>query len=191
MYAFIGLSISMYFSSQGAAKVLGPVLAQTARLVFVGGRRLVAVDARRDRREFLHAGGGIDGGARRAVGRERDFTRWGPKPASVPQFVRGCRELTPSFRGAPLRREPGIPINNLSIPGSREAARPGMTLLFLGRLVISSRVAPELLLHRRPPRDPSGRRCKARSRSATRRWSTPCGCGPRRRRTPGSRRCVA
>jgi putative MATE family efflux protein len=35
MYAFIGLSISMYFSSQGAAKVLGPVLAQSARLVFV------------------------------------------------------------------------------------------------------------------------------------------------------------
>lgn len=36
MYAFIGLAISMYFSSQGAAKVLGPVLAQTARLVFIG-----------------------------------------------------------------------------------------------------------------------------------------------------------
>lgn len=36
MYAFIGLSISMYFSSQGAAKVLGPVLAQTARLLFIG-----------------------------------------------------------------------------------------------------------------------------------------------------------
>src|ERR1700704_5225267 len=35
MYAFIGLSISMYFSSQGAAKVVGPVLAQTARLAFV------------------------------------------------------------------------------------------------------------------------------------------------------------
>jgi putative MATE family efflux protein len=35
MYAFLGLSISMYFSSQGAAKVLGPVLAQTARLVFI------------------------------------------------------------------------------------------------------------------------------------------------------------
>jgi Na+-driven multidrug efflux pump len=35
MYAFIGLSISMYFSSQGAAKVLGPVFAQTARLLFV------------------------------------------------------------------------------------------------------------------------------------------------------------
>ena len=37
MYAFIGLSISMYFSSQGAAKVLGPVLAQTGRLAFVAG----------------------------------------------------------------------------------------------------------------------------------------------------------
>src|SRR6478672_2470305 len=35
MYAFIGLAMSMYFSSQGAAKVLGPVLAQSARLVFV------------------------------------------------------------------------------------------------------------------------------------------------------------
>ena len=36
MYAFIGLAMSMYFSSQGAAKVLGPVLAQTARLLFIG-----------------------------------------------------------------------------------------------------------------------------------------------------------
>ena len=47
MYAFIGLSISMYFSSQGAAKVLGPVLAQTARLVFVaaGGAWLSMHDA--------------------------------------------------------------------------------------------------------------------------------------------------
>jgi len=35
-YAFIGLAMSMYFSSQGAAKVVGPVLAQSARLVFIG-----------------------------------------------------------------------------------------------------------------------------------------------------------
>lgn len=43
-YAFIGLSISLYFSSQGAAKVLPPVLAQTARLVFIaiGGWILMA-----------------------------------------------------------------------------------------------------------------------------------------------------
>jgi Na+-driven multidrug efflux pump len=34
-YAFIGLASSMYFASQGAAKVLGPVLAQTARLIFI------------------------------------------------------------------------------------------------------------------------------------------------------------
>jgi MATE family, multidrug efflux pump len=34
-YAFIGLAMAMYFSSQGAAKVVGPVLAQTARLVFI------------------------------------------------------------------------------------------------------------------------------------------------------------
>src|SRR5450432_552819 len=36
-YAFLGLSFAMYFASQGAAKVLGPVLAQTARLLFVAG----------------------------------------------------------------------------------------------------------------------------------------------------------
>ncbi len=49
MYAFLGLVDDVYFSSQGAAKVIGPVLAQTARLLFIGSRRLVAVDARRDR----------------------------------------------------------------------------------------------------------------------------------------------
>lgn len=34
-YAFIGLASAMYFSSQGAGNVLGPVLAQTARLLFI------------------------------------------------------------------------------------------------------------------------------------------------------------
>ncbi|WFU40604.1 MATE family efflux transporter [Bradyrhizobium sp. CB82] len=34
-YAFMGLATAMYFSSQGAAKVLGPVLAQTARLIYI------------------------------------------------------------------------------------------------------------------------------------------------------------
>jgi Na+-driven multidrug efflux pump len=37
MYAFIGLASSMYFSSQGTAKVVGPVLAQSARLLFIAG----------------------------------------------------------------------------------------------------------------------------------------------------------
>jgi Na+-driven multidrug efflux pump len=34
-YGFIGLASAMYFSSQGAARMIGPVLAQTARLVFI------------------------------------------------------------------------------------------------------------------------------------------------------------
>ncbi|WOH81234.1 MATE family efflux transporter [Bradyrhizobium sp. BEA-2-5] len=34
-YAFFGLATTMYFSSQGAAKVIGPVLAQTARLIYI------------------------------------------------------------------------------------------------------------------------------------------------------------
>jgi putative MATE family efflux protein len=47
MYAFIGLNSSLYFASQGAAKILGPVLAQTVRLVFIiaGGAWLVSIDA--------------------------------------------------------------------------------------------------------------------------------------------------
>ncbi len=46
-YAFIGLSISLYFSSQGAAKVLPPVLAQTGRLIFIaaGGWLLMTYNA--------------------------------------------------------------------------------------------------------------------------------------------------
>jgi putative MATE family efflux protein len=46
-YAFIGLASSMYFSSQGAAKMIGPVLAQSARLAFIaaGGFWLSTHDA--------------------------------------------------------------------------------------------------------------------------------------------------
>ena len=55
LYAFLGLASSMYFSSQGAAKMIGPVLAQTARLVFIapaaGGCRRMA----RPRRGFFVA----------------------------------------------------------------------------------------------------------------------------------------
>src|SRR4029077_18567902 len=47
MYAFIGLSSPMYFSSPGTTNALGPVLAQTARLIFiaVGGWWLSTHDA--------------------------------------------------------------------------------------------------------------------------------------------------
>src|SRR5947207_6720615 len=47
MMAFLAVGISLYFSSQGAAKVLGSVIAQSARLLFVvaAGTWLTATDA--------------------------------------------------------------------------------------------------------------------------------------------------
>jgi len=46
-FAFFGFGVTLYFASQGAAKVGGPVLAATARLVLValGGTALAAADA--------------------------------------------------------------------------------------------------------------------------------------------------
>ncbi len=47
MFALLGVGISLYFSSQGAAKVLGSVLAQSVRLsvVILGGLWLMKIDA--------------------------------------------------------------------------------------------------------------------------------------------------
>ena len=84
MYAFIGLAMSMYFSSQGAAKVLGPGAGADRAAGVHRRRRLVAVDAWRDRREFLRAGGSVDGGARRAVLPERDPDALGTEARPVP-----------------------------------------------------------------------------------------------------------
>jgi Na+-driven multidrug efflux pump len=36
-FAFVGLGLALYFSSQGAGKVLGPVLAATVRLLVIAG----------------------------------------------------------------------------------------------------------------------------------------------------------
>jgi Na+-driven multidrug efflux pump len=36
-FGFFGLGVCLYFASQGAAKVVGPVLASTVRLLMVGG----------------------------------------------------------------------------------------------------------------------------------------------------------
>jgi putative MATE family efflux protein len=85
MYAFIGLSISMYFSSQGAAKVLGPVLAQTARLVFVaiGGWILSTHGATSANFFVLAAASMVVLGALSAS--SVVLTRWGPKGGSVPE----------------------------------------------------------------------------------------------------------
>lgn len=81
LFAFIGLSISLYFSSQGAAKVVGPVLAQTARLVFIiaGGWWLSSQSATSAQFFWLAAASMILLGvlATAAV----RFTNWGPKAA--------------------------------------------------------------------------------------------------------------
>ena len=79
MYAFIGLSISMYFSSQGAAKVLGPVLAQTARLLFVagGGSLLSMHDATAANFFVLAAASMVVLGVLSAA--SVVLTRWGPR----------------------------------------------------------------------------------------------------------------
>ncbi|MBC5764557.1 MATE family efflux transporter [Ramlibacter sp. GTP1] len=47
MYVFFGLGLTLYFASQGAGKVLGPVLAGTLRLVVIciGGWLLTAMNA--------------------------------------------------------------------------------------------------------------------------------------------------
>ncbi|MGA7995890.1 MAG: MATE family efflux transporter, partial [Bradyrhizobium sp.] len=83
MYAFIGLSISMYFSSQGAAKVFGPVLAQTARLIFiaVGGWWLSMHDATAGNFFALAAASMVLLGLLSAA--SVVLTRWEPKRAAV------------------------------------------------------------------------------------------------------------
>src|SRR5262245_38016800 len=85
MYAFIGLSLSMYFSSQGAAKVLGPVLAQTARLVFIacGGWWLSTHDAGAGSFFMLAACSMVLIGVLSSG--SVVLTRWGPSPAPVPK----------------------------------------------------------------------------------------------------------
>ncbi len=83
MFAFIGVSISLYFSSQGAARVLGPVLAQTARLVFViiGGWVLTAQGASSSSFFWLASISMIVLGILAAAAVR--ITRWGPKPSPL------------------------------------------------------------------------------------------------------------
>ena len=85
MYAFLGLATAMYFSSQGAAKVLGPVLAQTARLIFIitGGWWLLTHEATAQNFFVLTAASmGLLGMLSCA---SVIFTRWGPKHGAVPK----------------------------------------------------------------------------------------------------------
>jgi putative MATE family efflux protein len=83
MYAFIGLAMSMYFSSQGAAKMLGPVLAQSARLAFIagGGWWLVTRNATSADFFILAAASMVVLGVLSAG--SVFLTRWGPKSEAV------------------------------------------------------------------------------------------------------------
>jgi putative MATE family efflux protein len=85
LYAFIGLAMSMFFSSQGAAKVIGPVLAQSARLVFiaVGGWWLSTHDATAANFFALAAASMAVLGTLSAA--SVILTRWGPKRERVPE----------------------------------------------------------------------------------------------------------
>ena len=85
MYAFLGLATAMYFASQGAAKVVGPVLAQTARLAFIGlgGWWLTTHDATAESVFLLAAGSMVVLGTLSAL--SVTLTRWGGKTAAVPQ----------------------------------------------------------------------------------------------------------
>jgi putative MATE family efflux protein len=86
MYAFIGLAMSMYFSSQGAAKVLGPVLAQSARLLFIGlgGWWLSMHGATAANFFALAAASMVVLGVLSAS--SVFLTRWGPRGGPVPEI---------------------------------------------------------------------------------------------------------
>ena len=85
MYAFLGLATVSYFASQGAAKVLGPVLAQTVRLGFVcaGGWYLLSIDAGFLGLFWLAAASMVLLGGLSAL--SVLLTPWGPKPGPLPE----------------------------------------------------------------------------------------------------------
>ncbi|MDH2352757.1 MATE family efflux transporter [Bradyrhizobium sp. SSUT112] len=82
-YAFIGLASAMYFSSQGAGNVLGPVLAQTARLLFIvlGGWYLISQAATAESFFSLTAASMMLLGLLSCAAVA--FTRWGPGKADA------------------------------------------------------------------------------------------------------------
>ena len=82
-YGFIGLASSMYFSSQGAARMIGPVLAQTARLVFIalGGYWLTTHGATAANFFVLAASSMVVLGTLSCA--SVILTRWGPRASAA------------------------------------------------------------------------------------------------------------
>src|SRR4030081_2193963 len=88
MYAFIGLAMSMYFSSQGAAKVVGPVLAQSARLLFIAGGSWWLTMHGATAANFFALAAASMGVLGVLSAASVVLTRWGPKASPVPQARR-------------------------------------------------------------------------------------------------------
>jgi len=83
MLGFLGLNMALYFSSQGAAKILGPVLAGSTRLVFIvfGGLWLTSIKATDTSFFILAATSMVALGL--ATATVVYFTSWVPKPAKT------------------------------------------------------------------------------------------------------------
>ena len=83
MMGFLGLNMALYFSSQGAAKIIGPVLAGSTRLVFivVGGLWLTSINATDTSFFILAATSMVALGL--ATATVVYFTSWAPKPAKT------------------------------------------------------------------------------------------------------------
>ena len=81
MLAFIALNMALYFSSQGAAKIIGPVLSQTGRLIFVavGGSWLTSINATDTSFFILAAASMVTLGLTTAL--VVWMTSWQPRPA--------------------------------------------------------------------------------------------------------------
>ena len=82
MFVFFGMSLALYFASQGAGRILGPLLAGTARMVViaVGGVLLVMNNAPSWTLFALVAAGMVVMGL--ATAGSVAATPWGPRPAA-------------------------------------------------------------------------------------------------------------
>ncbi|MDH4385715.1 MAG: MATE family efflux transporter [Caulobacter sp.] len=82
VFVFFGMSLALYFASQGAGRILGPLLAGTARMVViaVGGVLLVMGDAPSWSLFALVAAGMVVMGV--ATAGSVAITPWGPSPAA-------------------------------------------------------------------------------------------------------------
>jgi Na+-driven multidrug efflux pump len=78
-FGFLGLALSLYFASQGSGKILGPVLAQSGRLVVVvcGGVLLLTLDAPAWTLFLLAASSMVVYGILAVLSVR--FTTWGPR----------------------------------------------------------------------------------------------------------------